>query len=75
MKTIPDNPKSTLSDYEKSINALIQAAAAQADRMIAAGRKTETRRGVNGEKFTWCFWSEFYHLAMNQMARDAGLRK
>lgn len=75
MKPTANNTRPILSDYEKGINALIPAAVAQADRMVAAGKKTETRRGVNGEKFTWCFWSEFYHLTMNQMARDAGLRK
>jgi hypothetical protein len=67
--------KTVLSDYEKSINALIPLAASEADaKVVALGKKTTLREGADGERFRWSFWSQFFHTAMNQMAYDAGLR-
>ncbi len=75
MKPDADNTRPILSDYEKSINALIPAAESEADLLVAAfGKKSEIRIGVDGAKFAWSFWTEFYHKAMTRMASEAGLR-
>lgn len=67
-----------MSDYENSINALIPAAKKEATQKVAAlGKKSEERTfgsGKTKETFTWDFWTEYFHSAMNRMAIEAGLR-
>lgn len=70
-----DEEKRVLTDYEKSINALIPAAEKEATRKVAIWEeKNEPRIGADGKNFNWDFWTEFFHRAMNRMAIKAGLR-
>jgi hypothetical protein len=64
-----------MTDYEKSIDALIPAAEKEATKKVAIlGKETEVRPGVDEKSFNWDFWTEFFHAAMNRMAIKAGLR-
>ena len=64
-----------MTDYEKSINALIPAAEKEARMKVTIlGKETEERPGVDDKPFNWDFWTEYFHAAMNRMAIEAGLR-
>jgi hypothetical protein len=58
-----------------NINALIPAAEKEATEKVKLKKKvSEERPGVDGKPFNWCFWTEYYHVAMNRMAIEKGLR-
>jgi hypothetical protein len=62
-------------DYQKSINALIPLAEKEANKRVSElGRKTEERIGVGNQIFNWDFFTEYFHEAMNRMAKEAGIR-
>lgn len=51
------------------------------EHLAAGGLKTERRSGsgaccgsVNGDHYSHCFFSQFFHEEMNELTREAGLR-
>lgn len=64
-----------MTEYEKNINSLIPAAELEASEMVASlGISSESRNGANGQPYNHCFWTEFFHKAMNRMTLERGLR-
>ena len=73
-----------MTEYEKQINALIPKASKIADqrvRKLPPNKRSEERksaqaqREINGRHYYYhCFWSQFFHKAMNELAFAAGLR-
>ena len=67
-------------NYEAQINALIPLAESMADARIKGMRKTHEKRsgkyreGNNGTEYIHCFWSQYFHEAMNKLAQERGLR-
>lgn len=64
------------TNYEKQIDKLIPMAMRSADKRLRRSGKSpnERREGVDGSKFNWYRWNEYYHQAMNDLAHEAGLR-
>lgn len=62
--------------YEKQINKLIPAAVKDANESVRGiGKQSEMRTSVDGRWLrVHCFFTEYFHKAMNRMAREAGLR-
>ena len=64
-----------MSAHEKAINGLIPSAESEADEKVKQlGKRVEVRHGSDGKPYNHCFWTEFFHKAMNRMAYAAGLR-
>ena len=67
---------SELTDYQTARNALIATAEREATSKLGPGsKKFGTRPGANGEPFNFCLWTEFFHEAMDRMAKEAKLVK
>ena len=67
--------------YEEEINALIPQAEKEAlERIAGRAKKSEKRPGVgkfpSGKPipYSHCFFTEYFHKAMNRLAHEAGLR-
>lgn len=64
-----------MSKYTDSIDMLIPKAEEEANRIATLmGKKSENRPGVDGNPYTYCYFTEFFHKAMNRMAKEKGLR-
>jgi hypothetical protein len=64
-----------MTRYQKDINALISFAEREAIAKVKRlGKKNELRPGKDGNDFRWDFQSEYFHDAINRMAREQGLR-
>lgn len=63
-------------EYEKRIDALIPIAEEEATKKVKAfGRRFEQRIGeLDGKLYTYCFWTKYFHRAMNRLAARAGIR-
>jgi len=64
-------------EYERQIDALIPKAMKEAHQKRAALGQTYERRASHGSaqgKYNHCFLTQFFHEAMNRLAREAGLR-
>jgi len=62
-----------------AINKLIPSAAKEADKKLRAhkltgGADAEERAGAKGSTYRHVFWNQFYHQAMNRLAKERGLR-
>ena len=61
--------------HEREVDSLIPKAIKAADRKLKKlPNKHEKRTGSDGTPYKHCFWTEFYHEAMNRLTRKAGLR-
>jgi hypothetical protein len=61
-------------DYINERNALIPAAEKEArEKVKALGRQWEMRPGSGGSAYRHSFLNEFFHKAMNRLARESGL--
>ena len=64
-----------LTTHEGLINALIPRAEQEATTKAAnMPEQYETRTGAEGKPMNWHFWTEYYHQAMNRMAKQRRLR-
>ena len=72
------------NDHTKTIDTLIPQAELEATKMVAdLGEDYETRKRVIGKnksgedaftKYKHCFFTEFFHEAMNRLTKERGLR-
>ena len=60
--------------HEKLINDQIPRAEKEATEKAEKLPEYEVRKGVDGKKMNWHFWTEYYHQAMNRMAKQRRLR-
>ena len=64
-----------MTDHEKKISKFIPKAEVEATNKVSStGLVTEQRMGANKEKYTFCYWTLFFHQAMNRLTKEAGLR-
>lgn len=64
-----------MNDYKEKINALIPIAEREANlKLEGVPKKSEYRVGICGSKYQHCLWTEFFHKAMNRLAKEAGYR-
>ena len=63
-------------DHAKKIDRLINPALSEAGRKVKELGKTEEIRmnETRGARYTHCFRTQFFHRAMNRMAKEKGLR-
>lgn len=64
-----------MTEHQKEIDKFIPLAEAEATRKVTKlAQKTKSVKGKDGKPFNYCFWTEFFHKAMNRMTSAAGLR-
>jgi hypothetical protein len=64
-----------LTKYEQDINSLIPIAEKEAKAKAKEfGKLNELKPGVDGRTYFHCFFSEFFHQAMNRLAFESGFR-
>jgi len=63
-------------NYSDKINKLIPEAVIITDLKMKKrkGRNFDTRIGKEGRPMRWCYWTQYFHESMNQLAYDAKLR-
>lgn len=44
-------------------------------KMSEVGKVSEVRKGKLSVSYNHCFWSQYFHEAMNMLTREAGLRR
>lgn len=65
-----------MNEYEKAVDALIPKAAKEARlKVVNLGIASEKRPGFDGRTYNHCFFTEFFHKAMNRLTIKAGLRQ
>ncbi len=61
--------------HVNEIDSLIPLAEKEAtEKVEKLNAKSEIRFGKDGGERKHCFWTEFFHAAMNRYANEAGLR-
>ncbi len=61
--------------YSEQIDALIPEAEKIANQKVREiGKAWNWRKGVDGKKFRWDYWTAEFHKAMNELAAGRGLR-
>ena len=59
----------------EKIDHFIPFAEAEADKIMENNpNKSEQRVGADGEMYSYDFWTQHFHKAMNRMTREKGLR-
>lgn len=62
-------------NHKEKINALIPIAEKKANEMVEIlGVEGRQSVGVDGRLFQWDYFTEHFHLAMDRLAREKGLR-
>lgn len=63
------------TDIELQINSLIPRAEKMARKKVdRTGKGYESRIGVDGREYRHCFWSQYFHEAMNKLTKQHGVR-
>jgi hypothetical protein len=62
-------------EYQRQVDDLVPEAWINALNLVRIKGKThELRKGVDGSTYHHCFTSQFFHIEMARLTREAGLR-
>jgi len=64
------------TEYVERINKLIPRAEAEANKLMenCNGVTCKLVKGVDGKDFSYCIWTNYFHKAMNRLAREYEIR-